>query len=224
MVLSNRAFKDAVYEQLARIGKVLASPKRLELLDLLAQGPRTVEALARETGLSVANASQHLLALRAARLLVAEKSGVYVTYRLAGDDVAAFYRTLRTLAESRLAEIERVTREFLDQRGALEGVDKGDLARRVKRGGVTVLDVRPAEEYAAGHIPGALSLPLPQLERRLGELPKGREIIAYCRGPYCVLAVEAVRLLRRRGFLAERMEEGVPDWRARGYRVAVGVA
>src|SRR5579859_8149288 len=143
MVLSSRAFKDAVYEQLARIGKVMASPKRLELLDLLAQGPRTVEALAREAGLGVANASQHLLALRAARLLVAEKSGVHVTYRLAGDDVAAFYRSLRTLAESRLAEIEQVTREFLDQKGALEGVDKDDLARRVKRGGVTVLDVRP---------------------------------------------------------------------------------
>jgi rhodanese-related sulfurtransferase len=224
VALSSRAFKDAVYEQLARIGKVMASPKRLELLDLLAQSPRTVEALARETGLSVANASQHLIALRAARLLIAEKSGVYVTYRLAGDDVAAFYRSLRTLAESRLAEIEHVTREFLDQRGALEGVDRDDLVRRVKRGGVTVLDVRPAEEYAAGHIPGALSMPLPQLERRLGELPKGRAVIAYCRGPYCVMAVEAVRLLRRRGFRVERMEEGIPDWRARGYRVAVGAA
>jgi rhodanese-related sulfurtransferase len=224
MVLSSRAFKDAVYEQLARIGKVMASPKRLELLDLLAQGPRTVEALARETGLSVANASQHLLALRTARLLIAEKSGVYVTYRLAGDDVAAFYRTLRTLAESRLAEIAHVTREFMDDRSALEAVDRDDLVRRVKRGGVTVLDVRPAEEYAAGHIPGALSMPLPQLERRLGELPKGREIVAYCRGPYCVLALEAVRLLRRRGFRAQRLEDGIPDWRARGYRVAVGAA
>jgi rhodanese-related sulfurtransferase len=224
MALSSRAFKDAVYEQLARIGKVMASPRRLELLDLLAQGPRTVEALARETGLSVANASQHLQALRAARLLLAEKRGVYVTYRLAGDDVAAFYRSLRTLAQSRLAEIEQVTREFLADRDALEAVDRDDLVRRVKRGSVTVLDVRPVEEFAAGHIPGALSIPLPQLARRLGELPRGREIVAYCRGPYCVLAVEAVRLLRRRGLRAERLEDGVPDWRARGYRVAVGAA
>jgi rhodanese-related sulfurtransferase len=224
VALSSRAFKDAVYEQLARIGKVMASPRRLELLDLLAQGPRTVEALAREAGLSVANTSQHLQELRAARLVVAEKRGVYVRYRLAADDVAAFYRALRTLAESRLAEIERVTREFLDDRGRLDAVDRDDLVRRVRRGGVTLLDVRPVEEFAAGHIPGAISMPLPQLTRRLGELPKGREVIAYCRGPYCVLAIEAVRLLRRRGFRAQRLEDGVPDWRARGYGVAVGAA
>ncbi len=224
MVRSGRVFKDAVYEQLARIGKAMASPRRLELLDLLAQGPRTVEALARETGMGVANTSQHLQELRAARLLTADKRGVYVTYRLAGDDVAAFYRTLRSLAESRLAEIEQVTREFLGERGVLEAVDRDDLVQRVRRGSVTVLDVRPAEEYAAGHIPGARSMPLRQLERRLGELPRGRAIVAYCRGPYCVLAVEAVRLLRRRGFRADRLEDGVPDWRARGYGVAVGAA
>lgn len=219
---SARAFKDDVYEQLARIGKAIASPRRLELLDLLAQGPRTVEVLARETGLSVANASQHLQALRAARLLLADKRGVFVWYRLAGDDVAAFYRALRILAESRLAEIEQMTRAFLDGRGVLEVVKVEDLARRMKGGAVTLLDVRPAEEFVAGHIQGARSIPLSELERRLAELPRGRQVVAYCRGPYCVLAVEAVRLLRRRGFRAERLADGVSDWRERGYRVAVG--
>jgi rhodanese-related sulfurtransferase/DNA-binding CsgD family transcriptional regulator len=219
---TGRAFKDAMYEQLARIGKAIASPRRLELLDLLAQGPRTVEALARETGLSVANVSQHLQTLRAARLLLADKRGVFVRYRLAGDDVAAFYRALRILAESRLAEIEQVTRAFLGGRGVIEAVDGDDLARRMKRGAVTLLDVRPAEEFAAGHIQGARSIPLSQLERRLAELPRGRQVVAYCRGPYCVFAVEAVGILRRHGFRADRLADGVSDWRERGHRIAVG--
>jgi len=215
-----REYKDSIYEQLGRIGKAVASPRRLELLDLLAQGPRTVEVLAREAGLGVANTSQHLGALRAAELVTAERQGTFVTYRLASVEVADFFRALRQLAESRLAEIERLTRDFLEARGVLEPVDRETLLGRVRRGEVTVLDVRPSEEYAAGHIPGALSVPLADLEQRLAELPRDREVVAYCRGPYCVLAVEAVRLLRAHGFRAVRLEDGVPDWRARGFDVA----
>lgn len=219
---SARTFKDAVYHQFGRIGKALASPRRLELLDLLCQGPRTVDALARAVDQSVANTSQHLQVLRAARLVEAERKGLYVEYRLADDAVCDFYRSLRVLAESRLAEVERVARRFLEVRGAMEPVDRHALMERVLRGEVTVLDVRPREEYRAGHIPGAMSVPLGELDRRLAELPRDREIVAYCRGPYCVLAVEAVQLLRARGFKAVRLEHGVPDWRAEGHPVAVG--
>jgi len=217
---SPRAYKNAIYEQLARIGKAVASPRRLELLDLLAQGPRTVEVLAREAGLGVANTSQHLRALRAAELVTAEKSGPFVTYRLASPEVADFFRALRQLAESRLAEIARLTRDFLEARGVLEAVDRETLVDRVRRGEVTVVDVRPSEEFGAGHIPGALSVPLADLEQRLADLPRDREVVAYCRGPYCVLAVEAVRLLRAHGFRAVRLADGIPDWRARGLDVA----
>ncbi|MBI2402313.1 MAG: metalloregulator ArsR/SmtB family transcription factor [Gemmatimonadetes bacterium] len=219
-----RRFKDAIYRQLARIGKAVASPRRLELLDLLAQGPRTVERLASESGQTVANTSQHLQLLRRARLVEAQKQGLYVTYRLADQGVAEFYRGLRALAESRLGEIHRVTRDFLADRGALEAVDQEVLVARVLRGEVTLLDVRPVEEYAAGHIVGAVSVPLRELERRLASFPKRRQIVAYCRGPYCVLAIEAVARLRALGFKALRLEDGVPDWRARGLPVAVGAA
>lgn len=220
--LTGRSFKDTIYEQFARIGKALASPRRLELVDLLCQGPRTVESLARDTAQSVANTSQHLQVLRAARVVTAEKAGLFVTYRLAGEDVSECFRTLRRLAESHLADVTQVTRQFLHERGLMEPVDRKALGERVRRGGVTVLDVRPRSEYVAGHIPGAVSVPLAELKRRLAELPRHREIVAYCRGPFCVLAVEAVTLLRTRGFKAVRLEDGVPDWRARGFRVAVG--
>ena len=219
---ATRRFKDAAYDQLARIGKAVAAPKRLELLDLLCQGPRTVEALADQAALSVANASQHLKILRAARLVESEKKGLYVEYRLADDQVCRFYHALRSLAEGRLAEIEQVTRAYSNARGAMEAVGGGELLRRVREGEVTVLDVRPAEEYRAGHIPGALSVPLAELKKRLAELPKHREIVAYCRGPYCVMAIEAVDVLRKKGFRAHRMEQGVIDWRARGWRLAKG--
>jgi rhodanese-related sulfurtransferase len=217
--MPNRGFKDAIYEQLARLGKAVSAPKRLELLDLLCQGPRTVEVLAGQASLSVANASQHLQVLRAARLVETEKQGLHVEYRLAGDDVCEFFLALRTLAEGRLAEIERVTREYLGQRDTMETVARGELLRRVKSGEVTVLDVRPPEEYRAGHIPGAVSIPLGELKARFKELPKNREVVAYCRGPYCVFAVEAVELLRKKGFKAHRMQEGVLDWRSRGWRL-----
>lgn len=220
--ITSRSFKDAIYEQFARIGKALASPRRLELLDLLCQGPRTVEALARESAQSVANTSQHLQLLRAARLVTAEKAGLFVTYRLAGEDVSDCFRILRRVAEAHLADVTQVTRQFLHERGLMEPVDRKALVERVRRGDVAVLDVRPRSEYVAGHIPGAVSVPLAELKRRLGDLPRHREIVAYCRGPFCVLAVDAVKLLRTRGFRAVRLEDGVLDWRAQGFRVAVG--
>lgn len=220
--MKNRQFKNAIYDQFARIGKALASSRRLELLDLLCQGPRTVEALAREAGQSVANTSQHLRVLRTARLVDAEKEGLFVTYRLSDDEVCAFFRALRKLAESRLAEVERVTRQFFEERQGMEAVDSRTLLKRAKRGEITVLDVRPREEYRAGHLPGAMSVPLQELAKRLSELDRKREIVAYCRGPYCVLAVEAVQLLRARGFKAARLEDGVQEWRAHGLSVEVG--
>lgn len=221
MSTRTRRFKDAIYEQVSRIGKAVSAPKRLELLDLLCQGPRTVERLAEQVGMSVANASQHLQILRAARLVEADKQGLYVEYRLSDDEVGQFFHDLRRVAESRLAEIERVTRGYLERRGALEAVDRDELLRRVRNSEVTLLDVRPSEEYHAGHIPGALSVPLPELKQRLTKLPKGREIVAYCRGPYCVMALDAVDLLRKNGFRARRMEQGVIEWRALGWRVEV---
>jgi len=217
MSSSNRQFKDAIYEQLARIGKSLGSGPRLEILDILCQGPRTVEMLARQVGnLSVANTSHHLQVLRRARLVAAEKDGVRVTYRLADKQVCAFFLALRQFAESRLLEIEAVTRQFLEARDVMEPVDKEALIARVRRGEVTVLDVRPLEEYRAGHIPGALSVPLDELDRRMAELSPDREVVAYCRGPYCVLAIDAVARLQQHGYRAIRLEDGVPDWRARG--------
>ena len=215
-------FKTAIYEQIARISKAAASPSRLELLDLLSQGPRTVEALARNTDQTVANTSHHLQVLRRARLVDAEKAGLYVTYRLADPQVGEFLLHLRRLAQARLADMERVSRQYLEERGALEAVSNEELVRRVRTGGITLIDVRPREEYVAGHIPGAISVPLADLKKRLRDLPTGRDVVAYCRGPYCVMALDAVELLRRRGFRAHRMEDGVAEWRARGWRVATG--
>jgi rhodanese-related sulfurtransferase/DNA-binding transcriptional ArsR family regulator len=218
-----RRFKDTVYALQAQTGKAVASPRRLELLDLLAQGPRTVEGLARETSQTIANTSQHLQILRGAHLVEAEKRGLYVTYRLAGEEVTRFCLALRQLAESRTKELERAAQGFLEERGQLAPIDQEALLARIRRGEVTLLDVRPEEEYDAGHIPGALSVPLVELERRLSELPRRREVVAYCRGPYCVLAIEAVARLRARGYRALRLEAGIPDWRARGYPVETGI-
>src|SRR3989339_260004 len=218
----NRKFKDSIYEQFARIGKAVSSPKRLELLDLICQSVKTVEVLARETGLSVANASQHLQVLRAARLVEANKEGLFVHYRLADQAVCDFFRVMRELAESRLAEVEMITRRFLAGREGMEPVDRKKLIERVRDGSVVVLDVRPFEEFRAGHIPGAISVQLRDLEQRLSELPRDQEIVAYCRGPYCVLSIQAVEMLRSRGFNAVRLEEGVQDWRFLGLPVAIG--
>jgi rhodanese-related sulfurtransferase len=216
-----RPYKDAIYDQFARIGKAVASPKRLELLDLLCQGERTVEVLAREANLSVANTSQHLQVLRGAHLAEAEKRGLHVVYRIAEPQVADFFHALRSLAETQLAEVEQLTRRFFAGKEGLEPVDRKTLLERVGTGMVAVLDVRPPEEYQAGHLPGALSIPLPELRRRLAELPRDREIVAYCRGPYCVLSAEAVEILRAEGFRAVRMEEGVQEWQQHGLSIEV---
>jgi rhodanese-related sulfurtransferase/DNA-binding transcriptional ArsR family regulator len=220
----HRRFKDALYDQFARVGKAVASPKRIELLDLLAQAPRTVEALAEETQQPLANVSQHLQVLRAARLVETEKNGLYVTYRIADERVVALLLSLRELAQERLLEVRQVTGDYFAARGGLEPVDSDELVRRIRKGGVTLLDVRPVDEYRAGHIPDAVSIPIADLKRRLAELPKRREVVAYCRGPYCVYAVDAVKLLRARGFKAVRLEDGVSEWRARGLRVEVSPA
>ncbi len=218
----NRLFKDAIYEQFSRIGKAVSSPKRLELLDLLCQGERTVEVLAKESGLAVANASQHLQVLRAARLVETEKAGLFVVYRLADQAVCEFYRTMRVLAESRLAEVEQIKRRFLEGKEGMEPVDRDELLKLVREEAVTILDVRPVEEYNAAHIPGALSIPLKELKLHLAELPRDQEIVAYCRGPFCVLSVQAVEMLRAQGFNAVRLEEGIQDLRAMGFPIAEG--
>jgi rhodanese-related sulfurtransferase len=193
----------------------------LELLDILCQGPRTVEVLAKETSLAVANASQHLQVLRAARLVETEKEGLFVIYRLANQAVCEFFRGMRVLAESRLAEVEQIKRQFLEGREGMEPVNREALMGLVQEGAVTVLDVRPAEEYNAGHIPGAMSIPLKELQLHLSDLPRDQEIVAYCRGPYCVLSVQAVEMLRAKGFKAVRIEEGIQDFRAMGFHIAV---
>ena len=218
----NRRFKDSIYEQFARIGKAVSSPKRLELLDLLCQGERTVEVLAKESSLTIANASQHLQVLRAARLVEAEKEGLFVIYRLADETVCEFFRSMRVLAETRLAEVEQIKRRFLEGREGMEPVDRNALLELVRKGAVTVLDVRPIEEYNAAHIPDALSIPLKELKLHLSELPRDQEIVAYCRGPYCVLSVQAVEMLREMGFNAVRLEEGIQDLRAMGFPIAEG--
>ena len=219
-----RSFKDAVYTQLARIGKAVASPKRLELLDLLAQGRHTVERLAEMSGMSVANASKHLQALRRVRLVEREKRGLHVHYRLAGSDVAGFFLRMRALAETQLSEIEEARRQFFEDKSTAEAVGPRDLLRRVRKGEAVLIDVRPEEEYREAHIPHAISMPLEALKKRLRVLPRNREIVAYCRGPYCVLAVDAVRTLRKRGYRAVRLEMGVLEWREEGMVLATGPA
>lgn len=219
----HREFKNALYAQFARIGHALASPKRIELLDLLGQGEKTVEALAEQVATPLKNTSAHLRVLREAQLVETRRNGTYVYYRLANDDVFRLLRTLETLGHSRLADVQSVVRLYLDGKDQLEPVTLKELRRLMREGDVTVVDVRPSEEYEAGHIPGALSVPVPELKRRLREIPKGREVIAYCRGRYCVYSLEAVTLLRRHGYRARRAHEGLPDWRAAGLPVASGV-
>lgn len=217
-----RDFKDAVFDQLARIAAGFASPKRLELIDLLAQGERHVEALAAEANLTLANTSRHLQVLKAANLVTARKEGLQVFYRLADANVQHGYRALQELAEARLAEMGRLVDDYFAEADGLEPVERGELIRRAKSRDVVVIDVRPPEEYVAGHIAGALSVPLAELEQRLATLPKGKRIVAYCRGPYCVLAADAVRRLRTRGYRAVRLKDGYPEWRDAGLPVAVG--
>ena len=212
MEKQSRAFKDNTYAQLAKIGKAISSPKRLEILDILAQGLKTVEAIARETGMSVANTSQHLQILLEARLVTFQKQGLYSYYQLADKTVINFILSLQFLAEARIAEIQRIRNELYTDKDHMEKIKMEELLDRMKSGSVTLIDVRPKDEYELLHIPGANSVPFDELEKHLSELPKNQEIVAYCRGRYCMLSVEAVELLRSHGFQAVRLEESVQEW------------
>jgi rhodanese-related sulfurtransferase len=213
--------KRTLNEQFARIGKVVAHPKRIELLDLLAQSERSVDSLAAATSMTVSNTSAQLQVLRQARLVESRKAGTYVLYRISGDDVVAFVDQLRGLAAARLAEVTEVTRDYFDARDELEPISRDELTRLAHSRAVVVVDVRPHSEYTAGHIPRAVSIPLDELEAHVNELPVDADIVAYCRGPYCVLAVEAVALLRQRGRRARRLADGLPEWRSAGLPVAI---
>jgi rhodanese-related sulfurtransferase len=219
--MGSREFKDNLYAEFAVLGKALANPHRLELLDLLAQGERSVEELAKEAALSLANASSHLQVLRRARLVEADKRGLNVIYRLAAPEIFQLWRTLRDVGRARLSEIDRLVENYFTHRDAFEAVDKEELLRMLKDEAVIIIDVRPELEYEQGHIPAARSVPVENLKRRLAELPRDVEVVAYCRGPYCVLSDQAVRLLHRHGFRARRLSEGFPEWRAAGYPVEV---
>jgi rhodanese-related sulfurtransferase len=217
----DRAAKTALFDEFARAAKALASGRRLELLDVLANGERTVEALAGEAGLSLANTSQHLQVLRQTGLVTSRREGTSVHYRLAGPEVFELWRTMRTLAARRLAEVERLAAAYMGDRDELEPVTREELTRRLQDGDdLVVLDVRPSAEHAAGHLPGAVSIPVQELRRRLAELPSDREVVAYCRGPYCAFAHEAVAVLREAGLSARRLEDGLPEWEAAGLAVA----
>ena len=211
--------KPRIYEQIARVGAALGAAGRLQLLEYVAQGARSVEALAAMTKMSVANCSKHLQVLRQAGLVVARKEGLRVYYTAAGEDVVALCSALRRVAENRVAEVERLVRIWLAHRDELEPVSRTELIERARRGLVTLVDVRPAEEFAAGHVPGAINIPVEQLESRLTELPRRKEVVAYCRGPYCLMSFDAVERLRKHGLKARRLHEGFPEWRAAGLPV-----
>jgi rhodanese-related sulfurtransferase/DNA-binding MarR family transcriptional regulator len=211
-IKTKRQFKDELYAQFARISKALSNPHRLEILELLAQGERTVEDLAGEASLPIANASQHLQVLRAAQLVDVRRDGLYAYYRLSDERVFCLWQTLRNLGELQLAEVNRLVQTFFQHRGPLQSINAAELVERMEAGDVLVLDVRPELEYQAGHIPEARSIPIDELEARLDELPGDQEIIAYCRGPYCVFADEAVTLLQKHGYRARRLIDGLPDW------------
>lgn len=220
--MPHREFKDALYAQFARIGQALASPKRIEMLDLLAQGPKTVEELAEAIATPVKNTSAHLRVLREARLVETRKEGTFVFYRHARGPVDPLLRALQQLGRERLAEVEQVTNQFLHSQDELEPVTLKELRRRLRDGSATIIDVRPRGEYEAGHLPGALSVPIEELKRRLRDLPKSREVLAYCRGPYCVFSLDAVKALRKQGYRARRADDGLPAWRLAGLPVATG--
>ena len=211
--------KHDLYQAIARVAQALASGNRLLLLEYLAQCDRSVDELARMTGMSIANTSQHLQALRQASLVTSRKEAQRVFYAIAGDDVVRMCALLRGLAQARLAEVDRLVRDFVVCRDELEAVPASEALQLAKKGLVVVLDVRPPEEFCAGHLPGAVNIPIKELEARLASLPKRKEIIAYCRGPYCLMSFEAVARLRKRGLRARRLEEGFPEWRAAGLPV-----
>jgi rhodanese-related sulfurtransferase/DNA-binding transcriptional ArsR family regulator len=217
--MSSRSPKLALFTQLAAVAKSLAHAHRLELLEQLAQGARSVEVLAERTGLSVANASQHLAQMRRVGIVVARREGKFVFYTLADDAVLDLLSALRHIAEQNIAEVERIIRSYFNERDSFEPVSREELLEKIRAGAVTLIDVRPQDEFVLGHLPGALNIPLRDLEMRLPELDPAQEIVAYCRGPYCVLSYEAVAALRARGFNVRRLEDGLPEWRAAGLPV-----
>jgi rhodanese-related sulfurtransferase len=222
MEMSSRNPKQALFAQFAAVAKALSHPHRIELLEHLAQGERSVDLLAQRVGLSLANASQHLQQMRRAGLVTARRDGKFVFYSLTDDAVLALLSALRGIAEQNIAEVDRVIRSYFNDRDSLEAVTRTELLERSRAGAVTILDVRPEDEFALGHVPGALNIPLRELETRIAELDPAQEIVAYCRGPYCVLSYEAVALLRARGFTTRRLEDGLPEWRAAGLPVVPG--
>jgi rhodanese-related sulfurtransferase len=218
-----RTAKTALFDEFARLGQALGNGRRLEILDVLANGERMVEGLASETGLSIANASQHLQVLRAAGLVRRRRAGTRIFYQLGDPVVFELWRNLRTVAAQRQVEVGQLAEAYLGARDSLEPVTQAELLRRLKRKeDLVILDVRPPEEYAAGHLPAAVSIPLAELRRRLRELPRQKEIVAYCRGPYCAFAHKAIRVLHQAGFRARRLEEGLPEWKAAGLPVVIG--
>ncbi|AFZ89514.1 metalloregulator ArsR/SmtB family transcription factor [Bacillus velezensis] len=211
--MNERNLKDLLYQEFARIGKSLSSPKRLEILDVLTQGPKTVEALAKSTNMSIANVSQHLKTLFNSRMVNYKKEGNYVIYELADEIIADFLTSFHALSEKQLVEVQQIKQEFLNDKLGMEGVTLSELKERMEKGEVLLLDVRPAEEYEKAHIPGAISIPIQELENKLSSLPPNCEVVAYCRGPYCLMSAEAVEILRANGIHAFRLEEGVRDWK-----------
>ena len=220
--MDGREAKDRLYEQFARTAKALAHPRRIELLELLAQGEVSVEVLADRSSTSVTNASAHLQVLRRAHLVKTRRAGTHVFYSLAGDDVARLVATLRDVSRARLVEVDHVVRDYFGARDALEPLTRDELIARQAHGGVVILDVRPADEFAAGHIPGALSIPFDQLDEQLGRLARDVTIVAYCRGPYCVLAPLAIEKLRAAGFDSRRLADGLPEWRLAALPLSYG--
>lgn len=210
--MEKRTFKNKIYRELAKVVKALSNPHRLEILELLAQGRFSVEEIAGETDLTTANASQHLQVLKRVRLVSTEREGNYIYYRLAGRSVYKAWKALRDLGIERIAEVERVMRAFRESKQSVESLTSSELIRKMKEDDITILDVRPGPEYEEGHIAGSQNIPVDELEDKLDELPADREVVAYCRGPFCVFADEAVELLREKGFNARRLDEGYPEW------------
>ena len=217
--MKGREFRDLVFQQFASIANSFASPKRLEIIDILAQGERDVDTLAKETGMNFANTSRHLLIMKSVKLLESRKDGVRVYYRIANDHVIACWKNLQLLAENRVAELREITRSFFEERGELEPISIEELWQRLQNNEVTLIDVRPKEEFESGHIPGAVSIPLSELKNKLVRIPTGKDVVAYCRGPYCVLAAEAIALLKKYGYKSFRFKEDIYNWKEAGLPV-----